>query len=69
MDEQDMDRIQPPLALGVDVGGTSTKAGLVDVAVAVPSGNTQHIQESHLSIEHIICELVEHHLFAEAKAK
>ncbi len=32
MDQQDIDRIEPPLALGVDVGGTSTKAGLVDVA-------------------------------------
>ncbi|MCG6925274.1 MAG: ROK family protein [Acidobacteria bacterium] len=30
-DESDLDGIQPPLALGVDVGGTSTKAGLVDV--------------------------------------
>ena len=30
MDQQEKDRIQPPLALGVDVGGTSTKAGLVD---------------------------------------
>jgi len=32
MDERELDKIQPPLALGVDVGGTSTKVGLVDVA-------------------------------------
>ena len=50
-------------------GNSGRLAGLVDVAVAVPSGNTQHIQESHLAIEHIICELVEYHLFAEAKGK
>lgn len=35
----------------------------VDVAILVPSKNTQYIQEAHLSIEHIICELVESNLF------
>jgi D-sedoheptulose 7-phosphate isomerase len=34
------------------------------VSVAVPSGNTQYIQEAHISIEHIICDLVEQQLFA-----
>jgi len=37
--------------------------GMVNVAVAVPSADTQHIQEAHLAIEHVICELVERHLF------
>jgi glucokinase len=32
MQQQEKDRMQPPLALGVDVGGTGTKAGLVDQA-------------------------------------
>ena len=50
-------------------GNAGRLAGMVDVAVAVPSGDTQRIQESHLAIEHILCELVEHHLFAEAKAR
>ncbi len=36
---------------------------LVDVALCVPSTMTQYIQESHLVIEHILCELVEHHIF------
>lgn len=36
---------------------------MVDVAISVPSTNTQYIQESHIAIEHIICELVEYHLF------
>jgi D-sedoheptulose 7-phosphate isomerase len=31
----------------------------VDVAIAVPSANTQYIQESHITIEHILCEIVE----------
>jgi D-sedoheptulose 7-phosphate isomerase len=39
---------------------------LADVAIAVPSTHTQYIQESHLSIEHLICELVERELFSEA---
>ena len=29
----------------------------VDVAICAPSDNTQHIQEAHLAIEHILCEL------------
>ncbi|MBI5348365.1 MAG: hypothetical protein HZB77_03450 [Chloroflexi bacterium] len=35
----------------------------VDVAITVPSTSTQHIQESHLAIEHIVCDLVEQLLF------
>lgn len=35
----------------------------VDVAIIVSSVNTQHIQESHLAIEHIVCDLVEQLLF------
>lgn len=31
----------------------------VDVAIRVPSGDTQHIQETHVAIEHTICGLVE----------
>ena len=40
---------------------------LADVAVSVPSYNTQYIQECHLAIEHIICEYVECELFGENK--
>lgn len=36
---------------------------LCDVCVSVPSNNTQFIQEAHLSIEHVICDLVERHLY------
>jgi phosphoheptose isomerase len=36
-----------------------------DVTIAVPSTNTQHIQESHLAIEHIICDMVEQELFGQ----
>jgi len=37
---------------------------LADVAISVPSADTQHIQEAHLAIEHIVCELVERDLFS-----
>lgn len=36
---------------------------LADVVVCVPSNNTQYIQESHLAVEHVICEMVEWTLF------
>ena len=36
---------------------------MADVAVSVPCAETQHVQESHLTVEHLICDLVEHHLF------
>lgn len=42
-------------------GGKSKK--MADVSICVPSNNTQYIQESHIAIEHTICELVEEHLF------
>lgn len=48
--------------------GSSGEIGkLADLAISVPSKNTQYIQEAHLSIEHILCELVEHYLFVEKK--
>ena len=38
-------------------------AQIADVVISVPSKNTQYIQESHLAIEHIVCELVERAVF------
>ncbi|MGD9900797.1 MAG: SIS domain-containing protein [Calditrichaceae bacterium] len=47
--------------LGKDGG----KAGkLFDLSINIPSDNTQHIQEGHITIGHIICELVERDLYA-----
>lgn len=37
--------------------------GMADVTISVPSRNTQYIQEAHLMIEHILCDLVEYQLF------
>jgi D-sedoheptulose 7-phosphate isomerase len=38
---------------------------IVDHAFIVPSKNTARIQETHITLGHIICELVEEHLFGE----
>ncbi len=44
-------------------GSHGPLADMADVAITVPSESTQHIQESHLAIEHVICYLVERQLF------
>ncbi len=36
---------------------------LVDVAIVIPSSNVQRIQEGHITVAHIICELVETELY------
>lgn len=44
-------------------GGGKVKE-IVDILMNVPSDNTQRIQEMHITIGHIMCEIVEHELFA-----
>jgi phosphoheptose isomerase len=44
-------------------GNKGRLSTLVDVSIAVPDGNTQHIQEAHIAIEHVICSLVERSMF------
>jgi D-sedoheptulose 7-phosphate isomerase len=44
-------------------GQNATGVLNADIVIAVPNDSTQHIQESHLAIEHIICDLVERHVF------
>jgi D-sedoheptulose 7-phosphate isomerase len=39
---------------------------LADAVIAVPSTSTQHIQEAHIAIAHILCDLVECALFEKA---
>lgn len=38
-------------------------ATIAHLAIAVPSTDTQYIQEAHLAIEHILCAIVERELF------
>jgi phosphoheptose isomerase len=44
-------------------GNGGRLAKMTDVAISVPSADTQHIQEAHLAVEHVLCELVETMLF------
>jgi D-sedoheptulose 7-phosphate isomerase len=41
-------------------------AGLVDVAIVVPSERTARIQEAHIAVGHALCELVDALLHPEA---
>lgn len=40
-------------------------ATVSDVAICVPSVDTQRIQEAHLAIEHVLCDLTEQTLFGD----
>lgn len=52
------------------LGGTGGElASLVDFPIIVPSDSTQHIQECHITIGHILCELVEEMLYGTLKAR
>ena len=46
------------------LGGNGGKLkGLVDLPIIIPSSNVQRIQEGHITVAHIICELVEDELY------
>jgi D-sedoheptulose 7-phosphate isomerase len=46
------------------LGGSGGKLkDKVDLTVIIPSANTQRIQEGHITVAHIICELVEEELY------
>ncbi|NLX18381.1 MAG: D-sedoheptulose 7-phosphate isomerase [Desulfobulbus sp.] len=49
-------------------GGTGRPGGdltaVCDLVLNVPSDSTPHIQETHLWLEHVICEIVEKQMFA-----
>ena len=45
------------------IGGRLGEIG--DVCIKVPSDDTQHIQEAHLAVEHIICYVIEQNMFGD----
>lgn len=55
------------IALTGGDGGKLPK--LAQISIVVPSKSTPRIQEAHITIGHIICELVEEHLFPSSKAR
>jgi D-sedoheptulose 7-phosphate isomerase len=49
------------------LGGSGGKLkDLVDLPITIPSSNVQRIQEGHITVAHIICELVESKLYGNA---
>lgn len=52
------------------LGGTGGKLrDLVDLPIVVPSGNSQRIQEGHITMGHVVCDVVEQMLFAHTGTK
>lgn len=51
------------------MGASGKLTKMADIVIKVPSTNTQYIQESHLAIEHLLCEIVEDYIFAKKKDK
>jgi D-sedoheptulose 7-phosphate isomerase len=49
--------------IGLTGGAGGYLAGQVDVAIVVPSEDTQHIQETHIALGHALCAEVELALF------
>jgi D-sedoheptulose 7-phosphate isomerase len=47
------------VTIGLTGQGGGKLAALVDLAVRVPSGETPRIQELHLLVDHILCQIVE----------
>lgn len=44
-------------------GNNGKISKIANITISIPSNNTQYIQETFLSVEHILCELVEQSLF------
>jgi D-sedoheptulose 7-phosphate isomerase len=50
-------------------GSLGELSKIADLSIAIPSKNTQYTQESLLTVEHILCEIVEHYLFVKKNDK
>jgi len=49
--------------IGLLGGDGGRAASLVDLPLIVPTTNTPHVQEVHIEVGHIICQLIEDELF------
>lgn len=56
-------RLQNMTVIGLTGAGGGAMASLCDVLIDVPSTDTPRIQESHILIGHIVCEIVENRMF------
>lgn len=57
---------QGMITVGLTGSGNGTMNQFCDFLIAVPSQDTPRIQEAHIMIGHIICELVENSLFGDS---
>lgn len=55
--------------IGLTGAGGGRLKRLVHLCISVPSKNTQRIQESHITIGHAVCELVEESLYGRWRSK
>ncbi len=62
----DWARQQRLSTLGLTGAGGGAMAAKVDILLAVPSDDTPRIQECHILIGHVLCEIVERALFSPA---
>ena len=65
--------IQAARAAGISVIGFTGQAGgamaeQCDICFRMPSGETPKVQEGHEFVGHLICGLIEHEIFADAKS-
>jgi D-sedoheptulose 7-phosphate isomerase len=50
-------------------GSNGVLAGMADCTLQVPSANTQRIQETHILMEHLLCQLGETKIRKNQKSK
>ena len=67
-----LEGVKAAKARGVNTIGLTGKGGgdlaqMVDLALVVPSDRTARIQEAHITIGHILCELIEQHFFGDER--
>jgi D-sedoheptulose 7-phosphate isomerase len=55
--------------IGLTGRGGGKLAGCVDVPIVVPSDRTPRIQETHIAVLHVLCELVDDALFPASSAQ
>lgn len=63
----EMARSKNITVIGLTGGDGGKLQDVADITIAVPSDSTPRIQESHITIGHIICNLVEKELFNESR--
>lgn len=51
------------MTIGLTGGEGGKMASMVDLLLNVPTGHTPHIQECHVWIEHMVCQLIDERMF------